>query len=447
MSDLTPLDPSQLSPAAQRALGAGPGKTMAARGMLPLPPTDQLAVLYQLSFEADTSLAQSARDTAAKLPEKLLAGTLADPNTDPRVLEYFGLLAIDKAAVFDAVVLNPATADSTISALAAKCGAREVDLIAQNEQRLLRTPEIIAALYMNRKARMSTVDRVVELAVRNEIKVPGLAAWEEMARAIMGQMSDPSQDALFDAVVAERDDSSITQGDAEQVLPEVERGQLLDGNLELNVTFPGFQAAKYPLKHKRSSVGSATNQMVRIPQAPPQWMVVEVQDGEKTAIVTMAGMEPFELQAKQFVKLGDIKLGFAPMPFRDLPMPAKVRAATIGDAFVRGEAIRDGNRMVAMAAIKSPGVTDMEAAGYAGNNLLSEDVIRYIASRREWTRLYGVKVSLCRNPKAPIAETGRLMPFLRDRDINELIKSKGIPSAVVAQARKLQMQRRGGDKK
>ena len=124
-------------------------------------------------------------------------------------------------------------------------------------------------------------------------------------------------------------------------------------------------------------------------------------------------------------------------------MSSKIRAATLGYAFIRGEAIRDPLRLVALAAIKSPGVTEIEAARYAGNQILSEDVIRYIASKREWTKIYGVKVSLCRNPKAPIADVTRLMPFLRERDLQAIVKSKGVPSAVVAQARKLQMARGG----
>jgi hypothetical protein len=96
---------------------------------------------------------------------------------------------------------------------------------------------------------------------------------------------------------------------------------------------------------------------------------------------------------------------------------------------------------VAMAAIKSPGVTDIEAARYAGNQALAEDVIRYIAANRNWTKVYGVKVSLCRNPKAPISETTRFLPFLRPKDLLNLSKSKSVPSAVAAQARKLLAQR------
>jgi hypothetical protein len=106
-------------------------------------------------------------------------------------------------------------------------------------------------------------------------------------------------------------------------------------------------------------------------------------------------------------------------------------------------------KIVAMAAVKSPGVTEFEAAHYAGNQTLGEDVIRFIASKREWTKLYGTKYALCRNPKTPVTDAMRLMPFLREKDLTTLMKSKGVPSAVVAQARKLMMQRRGGagDKK
>lgn len=364
----TPLDPAKLSAAAQRVLGPGPAKSMAARGMMPLGSGDQVAVLYQLALDGDQAIAQAARTTAAGLPEKLLAGALADPSVDPRVLDFFALTALDKPTVFDAVVMNPSVADATIATLAGKCGSREVDLIATNEQRILRHPEIIAAMYMNRRARMSTIDRVVELAVRNHVRVPGLAAWDEIARSLTGGPSGADDDAAF-AVAADSltgDDSHLTRGDADQVVPEEE------ANAEIAI--------------------------------------------DKN------------------------------VPIEKMSVPAKIRLATLGNAFARGVLIRDPLRNVALAAIKSPGVTDIEAARYAGNQTLTEDVIRYIAQKREWTKMYGVKVSLCRNPKTPMAEAAKLLPFLREKDLNNLSKSKGVPSALAAQARKLVMQRRGGAK-
>jgi hypothetical protein len=347
---------------------------MASRGMMPLAPADQVSVLYQLSLDGDTQIASAARTTAAGLPDKLLGGTLSDARLDARVLDFFAAVAGTKLAVFEAIVDNAATADETIVALATKGDARAVDRIAGNEQRLLRHPEIIGAMYMNKHARMSTVDRVVELAVRNQIRVPNLAVWDEVARALAApktNSADAEADALF-AYAAEAltgDDSVLTNGDAEAVVEE--------------------------------------------------------------------GEELLELDAPEEVKISIAKMA----------VPAKIRLATLGDAFARNVLIRDPMRMVAVAAIKAPGVTEIEAARYAANQTLAEDVIRYIANKREWTKRYGVKVALCRNAKTPIPDAARLMPFLRERELMNLSRSKGVSSALVAQARKLMMQRRGGTEK
>jgi len=420
---------------------------MAARGLLPLAPDDQVAVLYQLSLDAESNLAQSARATAAGMPEKLLAGTLAAPSLDPRVLDFFAQLISDKPAVFDAIALNPSVADATLATLAGRAGAREVDQIAQNEQRLLRHPEIIAAMYMNRRARMSTIDRVVELAVRNHVRVPGLAAWDEVARALTGEgiSSAATDDTLFDAVIGARDDSALTSGDAEQAPPDDDEGVEVKPTtrlIELHISRLPAATVRVPLRRTRMALGSAASADAKVADAPPQWLRVEVEDARVTIILVRTN-ERHQLALNQAATIDGARIAVAPIPFRDLPTPSKIRAAQLGDAFIRGEAIRDPLKIVAMAAIKSPGVTDIEAAYYARNQALAEDVVRYIAGNRNWTKLYGVKVSLCRNPKAPIAETARMLPFLRQKDLASLSKSKGVPSAVTAQARKLIAQRGG----
>ncbi|HEU4610744.1 MAG TPA: hypothetical protein VFS15_01655, partial [Kofleriaceae bacterium] len=372
MIDHTPLDVARLSPAAQKALGPGPARMMAARGMAPLPPVDQLTVLYQLMVEGDQGLAASANQTATKLPDTILAGALVNGQLDPRVIDKFAQLVGNRAPVFDALVQNPSIADETLAALAGRLGAREVDRIAANEQRMLRHPQIIAAMYMNKNARMSTVDRAVELAVRNNVRVPGLACWDEIARSLQGaQPAESSEgDALF-AMAAEAvsgDDRELTQGDGEQVRDDDSHEQRENALLE---------------------------------------------------------------QTKD-------------LPIDKLSIPGKIRLATLGNGFHRAVLIRDPMRIVAMAAIKSPAVTEFEAKSYAGNQTLAEDVIRYIASRREWTKNIQVKKALCRNPKTPINDAAKLLPFLLEKDLNALARSKGVPSAVAAQARKLIMQRKGG---
>ena len=376
MIDHGPLDAAALSPAAQKALGAPATRMMAAKGLVPLPrPADRASVLYQIAVTDPAQLA-AASATAAGLPVGILTGAIGDATIDPRVIDWLAARPglVEREALFDAFVLAPATADQTIAALAGKGDAGQVDLIAQNEQRLLRHPEIIAALYTNPRARMSTVERVVELAVRNDVRVPGLACWDEVARAIGADGAPPASaadDAVFEqaaAGLAALDDTALVTGDAEKFTPAL--------------------------------------------------------DADGAAAVEAAPA----LDEKQ-------------VPISKMTVSAKIRLATLGNAFARAQLIRDPMKMVAVAAIKSPGVTEIEAARYASNASLADDVIRHIAARREWTKLYGVKLSLIMNPKTPMTDSMRMMPFLREKDLRNVAKSRGVPSAVVAQARKLISQR------
>jgi hypothetical protein len=365
----------KLSPAAQKALLPGPGRMLAARGLVPLPrPLELVTVLYQVAASEPT-LAAAATTTADGVPENVMAAALDDPTAEPRVLDWLVSRATRTPALFDALALNPATADETIADLAARADARGVDLIAGNEVRLVRFPDIVAALFNNPQARMSTVDRAVETAVRAGVRVQGIAAWDELAKLVAGGMT------------AAREAGAITEADG---------------------TFASALAA-----------------------------IADVADAAFVAATTEDGIVIPEDQDKKVA-------GAEKVPIGQLSIPAKIRLASLGNAFARSILIRDPIKLVAIATIKSPGVSELEAAKYAGSHSLDHDVIRYIATRRDWTRLYGIKKSLVLNPKTPITESSKLLIHLRPNDITLVSKSRGIPSAVVAQARRIIIQRGGG---
>ena len=151
-------------------------------------------MLYQLALDADQNArAARAKTTATGCPRSCSPARSPTPSLDPRVLDFFAQLVGDRPAVFDAIVAEPVDRRRDDRGAGRQAGAREVDRIAANEQRLLRHPEIIAAMYMNSNARMSTVDRAVELAVRNNVRVPGLAAWDEIARALQSEKPQPTR--------------------------------------------------------------------------------------------------------------------------------------------------------------------------------------------------------------------------------------------------------------
>jgi hypothetical protein len=71
--------------------------------------------------------------------------------------------------------------------LASQADERSGEIIATNEELMLRYPTVIEKLYLNRAVRMSTADRLVELAIRNKIEL-NIPAFKEAAQAIMDQL-------------------------------------------------------------------------------------------------------------------------------------------------------------------------------------------------------------------------------------------------------------------
>lgn len=101
--------------------------------------------------------------------------------------------------------------------------------------------------------------------------------------------------------------------------------------------------------------------------------------------------------------------------------------------------IRDSNKLVQMAVIASPKITDSEVLSIANNRQINEDVLRHIAGDREWMKNYQVKVALVNNSKTPLPIAMKLVTALNQKDLASLAKSKSVARAlVIAAHRRLQ---------
>jgi hypothetical protein len=221
---------------------------------------------------------------------------------------------------------------------------------------------------------MSTVNRAVELAARNNVKVD-IPGWDDVVAEIGKSQVD---EAALDASFARASEDAV--GD--------------------------------------TAVGSAA-------------------EANAKAVADAAARSdelPEDLLNQPDAKEGDAE---QKQRIQDLPIGAKMRLAMLGNAFARSILLRDSNRVVALAAVRSPRITDSEIISVAGNRAVSDDVIRYIAGAKEWLRLYQVKVNLVYNPKCPLPVSMRLLPHLDPKKLKIVAKSKNIPSALVAQAKKL----------
>ena len=115
----------------------------------------------------------------------------------------------------------------------------------------------------------------------------------------------------------------------------------------------------------------------------------------------------------------------------------KIKLAYKGNKTVREILIRDTNKIVSCAVVKSGRITDNEVMTIATNRAIHEDVIRELARVKEYLRKYPVKVALAGNPKTPIPVTIRLLNSLHVKDLGKLAKNRNVSSAVFTAANKL----------
>jgi hypothetical protein len=194
------IDVSVLPVPAQKALSADapvPLRTMAARGVLPgLKPGEIVIVVAALANGTD-AIADAARATLSKLPPPILNGALAF-DLPGSVIEALVAAQPHNTDVLIAILKMPRVTRDALERAAMGADERAGEIIATNEELMLAHPSVIEKLYLNKAVRMSTADRLVELAVRNNIEL-SIPAFKEAAAAIMNELiPEPSEEPTFD---------------------------------------------------------------------------------------------------------------------------------------------------------------------------------------------------------------------------------------------------------
>ena len=119
----------------------------------------------------------------------------------------------------------------------------------------------------------------------------------------------------------------------------------------------------------------------------------------------------------------------------------KIKLGRMGNKEARSLLVRDRNKVVSMAAVTSPKITDNELIAIAKSRNVCDEVIRVVARNKDVTRNYQVKQALATNPKTPQATAMKFVNYLQERDLRGIMKSKDVPSAISTHARRILMRK------
>lgn len=121
----------------------------------------------------------------------------------------------------------------------------------------------------------------------------------------------------------------------------------------------------------------------------------------------------------------------------------RIKLAYAGNREERLFLVRDKNRLVATAVLKSPKTNEADAQSIATMKSVSEDVLRVIAMKREWIKKYPIMLTLVKNPRSPVDVTLPLVNRLTDKDQKALAGDKNVPEAIRTFARRAVSRRMG----
>ena len=98
--------------------------------------------------------------------------------------------------------------------------------------------------------------------------------------------------------------------------------------------------------------------------------------------------------------------------------------------------VRDPNRIVAVAVLSSPKISEAEVESIAKMANVSEEILRIIGHTRVWLKKYTIVSALARNPKTPLGVSLTLLPRLLEREVKALSTDRNIPETLRIAARK-----------
>jgi hypothetical protein len=332
-------------------------RRLAAGGALPLPPVELVTVLFVLVHDADATVKDRARTSLERLPDNVIGAALSGP-TNPAVLSYCAQTFREIPERIEAIALNSHADDETIAFLASLPHKRIVDIVSNNQERMLRCPDIVDALGTNPLTGRSVIDRILSFLGLQRGAREEIDESDEELLPPTGPVTDAEALAALEALLGD-DVSGFAR-------------ELVDDGVELD------------------------------------------EDTTRSLHTIVQKMTVFE----------------------------KVKLARVGNKEARGLLVRDRNKLVAAAAVRSPKVTDNEILAFSKARNVSDEVLRIIARNPDWTRNYQVKVALTANPRCPQQTAIKFLNYLQDRELRGIMKSKEVPSAVATHARRI-LQRKG----
>jgi hypothetical protein len=375
----------------------------AARGALAVPPDEMIEILVYLAIHHKL-FGERSRLTLAGWDEKASRIVVADSNTSPEVLGYFASLENLRIALLPQLAENPSVSEEALDALAVS-GSRSVVEVLLTSKRFRSSPRLLQALQSNPNLRPNELEEVGKT----------LAAVETTSEAVETTSENEAESADGEALedVIKTSVSQFFEEHAVELAAEKEEpfnpiGISLDGEA-------GGETEQGDSESESAAVETNAAAVAESAKAAAQ---------KEVAAIAAAKA------AKKAAALKEDRRDSVLQKIAKLDIRGRITLAMRGTKEERSILIRDSTKLVALAVLDSPKISDGEVEKFALQKNVLEAVLRAIPMRRRFAKNYNITRNLVQNPRTPLDLSLGLMKNLLIHDVKNLSGNKEVSDTI-----------------
>jgi hypothetical protein len=396
----------------------------AARGALMVSPGEMMEILVHLALH-NKVFGEQARMTLAGWDEKASLGVAADPATSKEVLGYLISPRNIRPALFPALLENPSITDEELAELAAT-GSRTVVEAMVVSPRVKSTAVLMDALRTNPRLRTNELAELMKPASSPESAQPA------------------AQDTANVAPVAADAETPVAESpnalESEATSPATADPESADDEVFAKAIAHYLQENAAEL----AAEGDKPFQPVRLPHETTEGSAADLHDAP---VAEADAVQATGSQAKPAAPgrpgAPGVKHAKKPGPpvegerrdstlqkISKLDIKGRIALAMRGSKEERSILIRDGTKLVAIAVLDSPKISDGEVENFALQKNVLEAVLRAIPLKRRFVKNYAIMRNLVYNPRTPLDQSLGLMKNLLVHDLKNLSENKEVSDTI-----------------
>ena len=384
----------------------------AAKGALSVPPREMIEILVYLAVHSKI-FGEQAQLTLAGWEEAASRAAASDPTTPREVLDYLVSPKNLRPVLLPALLANPSLSEESWLELAPSAGRDLVEVMLKSE-RITQSPGILSALLSN-----PNLSGIQSENIRNKIEQATSASREPEAKE--PEVHSPPEGA---------------EGVSEEVFQAAPADEVQEAE---DVLDEGVLA--YLAEHESEIAAHGDQPYQPIGGIHEEIPADEPLAAEATAVVASAGKATGAAAKKAPIKKTNLnpaeERGSALQKIAKLDIKGRIQLAMKGSKEERSLLIRDGTKIVALAVLESPKVSDGEVERFATQKNVLEAVLRGIPMKRRFAKNYAVVRNLVFNPRTPLDLSLGLMKNMLVGDLRNLSNNKEISDTVRKLATKM----------